>query len=375
MANKQNTPVQNGLFEGSITCPDVQNLPWIIDPRGLDTIEVRAPGSVFQPVLLTPHQPNIEVGPGKLDEHEEQFVRDLVTYLYPHGGQPWSDQTPLKWGDREIWFKRNIEKKKDSFCLRVDDSDWFYPDFILWILDHSTKTQTFGFVDPKGMIIGAGKGWADYKIVCTLYMPHVLERQLAENNQEVEYQGKTWKFRVRGALISTAPFANLAAQGKFRALDDNDTMNPPNQEEFKRGRIAFQKQGDNSYIKDVLDLLINDSALDDLLARTALLFDRNHGYFIPQCESDYDLMIRQDEMCDTDSESAFVQNVVEAYLKQKDTLAVKAIIAKRRSQQLVHYAKEGGILGFGAEKAVELRDHSKPGEELWKRKQKGDLAT
>lgn len=375
MATKQNTPVQNGLFEGSITCPDVQNLPWIIDPRGLDTIEVRVPGSVFQPVLLTPHQQNIEVGPGKLDAHEEQFVRDLVTYLYPQGGQPWSDQTPLKWGDREIWLKRNIEKKKDSFCLRVDDSDWFYPDFIIWILDHATKTQTFGFVDPKGMIIGAGKGWADYKIVCTLYMPHVLERQLAENNQEVEYQGERWKFRIRGALVSTAPFANLAAQGKFRALDDNDTMNPPSQEEFKRGRIAFQKQGDKSYIKDVLDLLINDSALDDLLARTALLFDRNHSYFIPQGESDYDLMIRQDEICDTDSESAFVQNVVEAYLKQKDTLAVKAIIAKRRSQQLVHYAKEGGILGFGAEKAVELRDHLKPGEELWKRKQNGNLVT
>jgi hypothetical protein len=199
--------------------------------------------------------------------------------------------------------------------------------------------------------------------------------QLAENDQQVEYQGETWKFRVRGVLVSTAPFANLAAQGKFRTFDDNHTLSPPSQEEFKRGRIAFQMQGDKSYIRDVLDLLITDSALDDLLARTALLFDRNHNYFIPQDESDYDLLLRQVEMCHTDSESAFVQNIVEAYLKQKDALAVKAIIAKRRSQQLVHFAKEGGILGIGAEKAVELRDHPKPGEELWRRKQKVDLAT
>ncbi|MFZ4535081.1 hypothetical protein [Propionivibrio sp.] len=369
MANKPKLPVQNGLFEGGITCPDVQNLPWIIDHRGIDTVEVRVPGSVFQPVLLKPHQQNIEVGPGKLDAHEEQFVRDLVNYLYPHGGQPWSEQTPLKWGDSEIWLKRNIEKRKDSFCLRVDDSDWFYPDFILWILDHKTKTQTFGFVDPKGMIIGAGKGWADYKIVCTLYMPHVLERQLAESNQQVEYQGETWKFRVRGALVSTAPFASLVAQGKFRVLDNSDTMVAPTQEEFRRGRIAFQKQGDTSYIKDTLDLLTTDSVLDDLLARTALLFDRNHTYFTPQSESDYDLLIRKDNLRDTDSESAFVQNIVEAYLKQKDASAANAIISKRCRQQLVHYAKEGGILGFGAEKAHELRDHPTPAEELWKRKE------
>lgn len=369
MANNRKAPVQHGLFEGDIACPDVQNLPWIIDPRGINTVEVRAPGSVYQPVLLAPQQQNVDVGPGTLDVHEEQFVRDLVTYLYPHGGQPWSEQTPLKWGERQIWFKRNIEKRKDSFCLRVDDSDWYYPDFILWIIDPATKTQTFGFADPKGLLLGTGKGWADYKVVCTLYMPHVLERQLAQSSQQVEYQGETWKFRVRGVLVSTTPLASLVAQEKFRVFDDSDTMHPPNHEEFKRGRIAFQKQGDSSYIKDVLELLTVDSALDDLLARTALLLDRDR-YFTPQSEADYDLLIRQAGLGKGDSESAFVQNVIEAYLKQKDSSAINTTRARRCRQQLVNYAKQGGLFGLGAEKASELRDHPTPGEEWWKRRRK-----
>ena len=65
--------------------------------------------------------------------------------------------------------------------------------------------------------------------------------------------------------VSTTPLASLIAQEKFRVLDDNDTIQPPNQAEFERGRIAFQKQGDSSYIKDVLELLTVDSALDALL--------------------------------------------------------------------------------------------------------------
>ena len=128
-------PKQGELFKAAVTCPDIHNLPLITDPRG--AYEVRAPGSVFQPVLLTPGQ-GIDVGPGKLGESEEKFVRDLIRFLYPAGNPPKSGQTPLKWGDKDLWLKRNIEKDSRSFRLKVDESDWFYPDFIIWILDKET---------------------------------------------------------------------------------------------------------------------------------------------------------------------------------------------------------------------------------------------
>ncbi|SDA28159.1 hypothetical protein SAMN05216315_1374 [Nitrosospira sp. Nsp18] len=48
-----------------------------------------------------------------------------IRRLYPAGNHPKSDKTPLKWDNKEIWLKRNIEKRDESFRLRVDDSDGF----------------------------------------------------------------------------------------------------------------------------------------------------------------------------------------------------------------------------------------------------------
>lgn len=358
-------PVQSGLFGASLSCPDIDNLPLIVEPQG--GIEVLAPGSVYQPLLLSPRQDDIDVGPAKLDEHEEAFVRDLIRRLYPAGNHPKSDKTPLKWGEKEIWLKRNIEKKDESFRLRVDDSDWFYPDFIVWILDHETHTQTFGFVDPKGLTIGAGGGWSDYKIVSTQYMPHVVERQLAASNQKVEFEGEQWTFRVRGVLVSTSSFASLSTQAKFNLNDDEGKLIAPTEADFKRGRIVFQRP-DTAYIDDVLQLLTEDSAVDRLLGLSALLFD-NHAYFTPSDELEYDMALRHEENSQTESE--FVAALMRDYLKP-DAKGQHGILAsKNRRRQLMDYAAEGKW-GFGGEKVSAIRDHSAPCEELWKRKQKSE---
>ena len=70
-SKKPAQPVQGGLFGASLSCPDIDNLPLIVEPQG--SLEVLAPGSVYQPLLLSPRQDDIDVGPGKLDEHEEAF--------------------------------------------------------------------------------------------------------------------------------------------------------------------------------------------------------------------------------------------------------------------------------------------------------------
>lgn len=231
-------PVQTGLFGTAMNHPDLGNLPLIMDPRG--AYEVFAPGSVYQPVLLQPGQQNIDVGPGRLDEHEEQFVRDLIRFLYPTGHPPKSEKTPLDWNGREVWLKRNIEKDPRSFRLRVDDSDWYYPDFIVWIIDKATRTQTFGFVDPKGLALGLGAGWSDYKIVSTIYLPHVVGLQLAAAGQRVEWEGELWQFRIRGVLVSTSSLAGLQAQAKFHLHDERGNDVAPDEDDFRRARIVFQ---------------------------------------------------------------------------------------------------------------------------------------
>lgn len=359
MPNKKTEqPLQGGLFGASLYCPDIDNLPLIVEPQG--SIEVLAPGSVYQPLLLSPRQDDIDVGPGKLDEHEEAFVRDLIRRLYPAGNHPKSDKTPLKWGNKEIWLKRNLEKRDESFRLRVDDSDWFYPDFIVWILDYESRTQTFGFVDPKGLIVGAGGGWSDYKIVSTLYMPHVVERQLAASRQKVEFEGEEWTFRIRGVLVSTSSFASLSAQAKFNINDAEGKTSAPTEADFKRGRIVFQKT-DTAYIDDVLELLTQDSAVDHLLNQSALLFD-NSTYFTPTDEIEHDLALRHDEHSQTDSE--FVAGLIRDYLRPDDKGQHGSWAIKNRRRQLMDYAAEGKW-GFGAEKVSDIRDHPAPCQELW----------
>ncbi len=364
-SKKPAQPVQGGLFGASLSCPDIDNLPLIVEPQG--SIEVLAPGSVYQPLLLSPRQDDIDVGPGKLDEHEEAFVRDLIRRLYPAGNHPKSDKTPLKWGNKEIWLKRNLEKRDESFRLRVDDSDWFYPDFIVWILDYESRTQTFGFVDPKGLTVGAGGGWSDYKIVSTLYMPHVVERQLAASGQKVEFEGEEWTFRIRGVLVSTSSFASLSTQAKFNINDADGKSAAPSEADFKRGRIVFQKP-DTAYIDDVLELLTQDSAVDHLLSLSALLFD-NSTYFTPSGELEHDLALRHDEHSQTESE--FVASLIRDYLRQDEKGQHGSWAIKNRKRQLMDYAAEGKW-GFGAEKVSDIRDHPAPCEELWKRKKKSE---
>ncbi len=364
MAKKLKQPAQGELFQASISCPDIHNLPLISNPLG--SYEVRAPGSVYQPILLTPGQETIDVGPGKLDEKEEKLVRDLIRFLYPAGNPPKSDKTPLMWGDKEVWIKRNIEKDSRSFRLKVDESDWFYPDFIIWILDKNSKTQTFGFVDPKGLAIGASAGWADYKIVSTIYMPHVVEQNFIASDQKVVWEGDEWCFRIRGVLVSTSSLEGLSAHAKFNLRDESGNDASPTENDFEQARIVFQKE-DTSYIKKVLTLLVEDTPMDNVAISAAK--SRTIEPFEPKNEIDYDLALRINEFPDqTDCEFAGV--LVREYLKPDGDGNLGTWVQEKRRGELYKFAKDG-VFGVGAEKVKDLRDHPAPCEELWKRKMKG----
>ena len=364
MAKKlKELPKQRDLFQSAIVCPDLHNLPLITDPHG--AYEVRTPGSVYQPVLLTPGQATIDVGPGKLDENEERFVRDLIRYLYPAGNPPSSEKTPLQWGDKEIWLKRNIEKDSRSFRLRVDESNWFYPDFIIWIMDKATKTQTFGFVDPKGLAIGAAGGWSDYKIVSTLYVPHVVGQQLLNDNQRVVWEADEWAFRIRGVLVSTSSLEGLSNHAKFSLRDESGNDAAPTEADFERARIVFQKDS-ASYIEKVLRLLIEDTPMDAIAIAAASA--QTSELFIPRNELEFDIALRMDESPEqTDCELAGA--LVREYLKPDAQGKFGGWVRAKRRNELYKYAKYG-VLGIGAEKVKDLRDHSSPCEELWKRKMK-----
>lgn len=353
----QPAPLQGGLFGTSLDCPDMANLPLIVDPQG--EIEVLAPGSVYQPLLLSPKQDNIAVGPGTLNGEEERFVRDLIRFLYPSGNHPKSDKTPLLWQGKEVWLKRNIDKEPRSFRLRVDNSDWFYPDFIVWILDHKTRTQTLGFVDPKGLALGTTQGFGNYKIVSTLYMPHVIEQKM--DGLPLLWEGEEWSFRVRGVLISTTSYLCLKEQAKFYVRNGTDGESPPEEVDFNRARIVFPSDK-SGYIETVLKLLTEDNELDKLLKDTARLF--HAPVFEPSHEAAYDLALRQASA--KGSESEFVAGIIKDYLKPDAKGAYGTYPQALARLKLMDYAKTG-VFGIGEEKVPFFRDHPTPCEALWNR--------
>ncbi len=367
MPKKPKTKTQLDMFnlpDVRQTCPDVRNLPLILNPQG--RFEVMAPGSVYQPILLTPREDGIEVGPGKLEKNEKKFVQDLITFLYPAGNPPKSPKTPLKWGDYRLWLKRNIEKDPDSFRLRVDDSNWFYPDFILWVVDKKDKIQTLGFIDPKGLAIGAGGGWSDYKIVSTIYMPYVLETQIKHAGPLLDQNGDAWQFRIRGVLVSTTSFSGLKEQAKFslRTKDGEDI--PPDENDFRRARIVFQTD-EIAYIETVLNLLSSDTPFDGVVESAAQVLQLGDE-FTPTNETHYELLLRADGASKTDAE--YIGGVVRDYLKPDDRGNLGQWAVKKRRSELLDYAKPGGAWGFGAEKAAVFRDIAEPCRELWERKKK-----
>lgn len=261
---------QPNLFGDRVLCPDVQNLPLIVSATG-NHCEVLAPGSVYQPLLLDQQGSGVVSGPGALNREEEKFVRDLITYLYPKKDYPKAASTPLVWGKRKIWLKRNIEKDAKSFRLRVDSSDWYYPDFVIWIVDDENRTQTFGFADPKGLALGAHAGWGEYKVVSTQIVPHFLHEEIGP----VTIDDQTWTFRIRGVLVSTSSFDGLREQRKFQVRDSNDVTHPPTKAQFAQARIVFQEQRADDYIPEVLRLLTEDNDLDEVLKLGAEFFGRS----------------------------------------------------------------------------------------------------
>jgi hypothetical protein len=333
-AGNKAAPVQGGLLGNELACPDVAQLPLVSDDQG--KLEVLAPGHLYQPLLLKSKTGDIDIQPGALDDNERKFVADLVKRLYPDGSAPRALGAPLKWGKREIHLRRNLDKDPGSFRLRVDDSDWYYPDFILWIIDHEEHIQTFGFVDPKGLYSQAPGGWGDHKVVSTTYMPFVIEQQIGISGHSIDIGGETWQFRIRGVLLSTSSWDQLQQQAKFNV--SNDVR--PTKDAMRRGRIVFQEDAD--YIEHVLDLLVNDSGVDAMLERAAVLF---HSATPPELRDHRDAYLYIEHRRHSEGQGALAERVLKDLLLCTDFTTLEGPATLRASGEYAQLAKDDPDIG------------------------------
>lgn len=289
-------------------------------------LEVLAPGHVYQPVLLAPSTGDIRIHPGALEKNERRMVVDLLKRLYPAQDPPRAPGAPLLWKGREIYLRRNLDRDVGSFRLRVDDSDWYYPDFILWVLDREARTQTFGFIDPKGLYSQAAGGWGDHKVVSTIFMPHLIEHQLGVSVAPVEFEGQPWAFRIRGVLLSTSAYGDLEKQAKFKVNDAQILDVFPPRSSMKSGRILFQEDNQD-YIEQMLDLLVEDSNLDTVMKNAArLLSNFDAASFEPRDHVEAYLAV---ELLRSSSISAFIERVIKDLLLCADVQSLKGAAEAR----------------------------------------------
>jgi hypothetical protein len=82
----------------------------------------------------------LKITPDKLNAGEKKFVQDCANYF--------KDNTKFK--EYEIYLMRNVETLKSIGIYLNDDSQVFYPDFILWMIKEDTIY--INFIDPKGQM-------------------------------------------------------------------------------------------------------------------------------------------------------------------------------------------------------------------------------
>lgn len=83
---------------------------------------------------------DLKISPDKLNLGEKKFVQDCANYF--------KDNTKFK--EFEIYLMRNVETLKSIGIYLNDDSQVFYPDFILWMIKEDTIY--INFIDPKGQM-------------------------------------------------------------------------------------------------------------------------------------------------------------------------------------------------------------------------------
>jgi len=84
---------------------------------------------------------DVKLTPDKLNDGEKKFVKDFAAYI---------KEKPEKFKDFDVYLMRNVESLKSIGIYLNDDSEVFYPDFIMWLIG---KDKVYiNFIDPKGQM-------------------------------------------------------------------------------------------------------------------------------------------------------------------------------------------------------------------------------
>lgn len=129
---KTETEVESEIKEFTESIKQIEN-SLIIDKIG---------NHIYEPLLRENRRvldDDLKLSPDKLNDGERKFVKDFATYIK-------DNKTRFK--SYDVYLMRNVESLKSIGIYLNDDSEVFYPDFIMWLI--SKDKVYINFVDPKG---------------------------------------------------------------------------------------------------------------------------------------------------------------------------------------------------------------------------------
>jgi hypothetical protein len=115
---------------------------------------------IYSPLLIDNKyvlEQDLKLTPDKLNDGEKKFVKDFAEFM---------TQNSLKFKDFDVFLMRNVESLKSIGIYLNDDSEVFYPDFIIWLI--SKDIVYINFVDPKGQMGTKDLNTDDYKEKITI---------------------------------------------------------------------------------------------------------------------------------------------------------------------------------------------------------------
>lgn len=183
---------------------------------GTDFVAFDNEHHLYKPLLsmdVSAYKQRLKIAPIALDESEKLFADDLVGYYRNNYD---------KFKDQQVFLLRNQSKKGIGFFI---DTNNFYPDFILWIIEKDK--QHIAFIDPKG--IRNSKSITDPKIQFHKYLKEKIQPQVASEN-----------INLNSFIISNTRLFELNWKGDLEHKD------------FHKENVYFQTEDSETYIGEIL---------------------------------------------------------------------------------------------------------------------------
>jgi len=151
----------------------------------------------------------IGITPNKLNAGERKFLHDILVFI----------ETNYARDSREFYLMRNVESLRSIGLYLEGETRFFYPDFILWIVDEKKKKTTLALFDPKGQTgivkdedlgLDGTEALNDKVRVATSGQLNELARELSQRTQ------RNWSIHSFILLRDSSPL------GRFKGLAPTD---------------------------------------------------------------------------------------------------------------------------------------------------------